>query len=111
MEYTGLLERLTKVEERVKSNTCRLEELSRVTDEIHTMSETMIQLVSDVRYTKETVRNLSEKVDQMDDRVDIVERGPADDLKSYKQTAVTAIITTIATALAVGMIVLVAQFI
>ena len=39
------LERLAKVEERAKSNTHRLDKLEPIINEIHTMSNTMIQLV------------------------------------------------------------------
>lgn len=111
MEYTELVQRITKVEERAKSNTHRLDKLEPVINEIHTMSETMVRLVEEVRHTNETVNNLSEKVDRMDSRVDVMENAPAKDLKKYKNTALTAIISTIATAFAAGLIFLIAHFI
>lgn len=37
--------RLTETEQRSKSNTHRLDKLEKVTEEIHTMSGTMVQLV------------------------------------------------------------------
>ena len=45
MDEKEIVERLTKVEERSKSNTHRLEKLEPIVGEIHTMSKTMIQLV------------------------------------------------------------------
>ena len=44
--------------------------LERVTEEIHTMSNTMIQLVEEVKHTNETVSSLDQKVEKMDSRVD-----------------------------------------
>ena len=67
-----ILERLTKVEERSKSNTHRLEKLEPIINEIHTMSNTMVQLVEEVKHTNETVSSLDEKVERMDSRVDVM---------------------------------------
>lgn len=111
MEEAEIVERLTKTEERGKSNTHRLDKLEPLVSEIHTMSNTMVQLVEELRHTNEAVRSLDEKVDRMDSRVDEMERAPADDAKAYKRTMVTAIISTVAGAFATGMIVLIAQFI
>lgn len=103
--------RLTEVAERAKSNTHRLDKLEPIVNEIHTMSNTMVQLVEEVKHTNEAVNSLDEKVDRMDSRVDSMERAPAVEAKKYKMTAITAIISTIAGALATGIIVLIAQFI
>ena len=111
MNEIDIEHRLTDVENRAKSNTHRLDKLEPIVDEIHTMSNTMVQLVQEVKHTNETVNNLDAKVDRMDSRVDDMERAPAEDAKKYKSTAVTAIISTIAGAFATGIIVMLAQFI
>ena len=111
MNEIDIEHRLTDVESRAKSNTHRLDKLEPIVDEIHTMSNTMVQLVQEVKHTNETVNNLDAKVDRMDSRVDEMERTPAKDAKTYKTTAITAIISTIAGAFTTGIIVLIAQFI
>ena len=111
MNEIDIEHRLTDVENRAKSNTHRLDKLEPIVDEIHTMSNTMVQLVQEVKHTNETVNNLDAKVDRMDSRVDDMERAPAEDAKKYKSTAVTAIISTIAGAFATGIVVMIAQFI
>ena len=111
MNEIDIEHRLTDVENRARSNTHRLDKLEPIVDEIHTMSNTMGQLVQEVKHTNETVNNLDAKVDRMDSRVDDMERAPAEDAKKYKSTAVTAIISTIAGAFATGIIVMIAQFI
>ena len=111
MNEIDIEHRLTEVENRAKSNTHRLDKLEPIVDEIHTMSNTMVQLVQEVKHTNETVNNLDAKVDRMDSRVDEMERTPAKDAKTYKTTAITAIISTIAGAFTTGIIVLIAQFI
>lgn len=110
MQEMELLERLTKAEERTKSNTHRLDKLEPIVDEIHTMSNTMVQLVEEIKHTNETVSSLDEKVERMDSRVDIMERSPADDMRAYRRTAVTAMISTIVGALAAGILVWVANY-
>ena len=111
MDELNIEHRLTDVENRAKSNTHRLDKLEPIVDEIHTMSNTMVQLVQEVKHTNETVDNLDAKVDRMDSRVDDMERAPAEDVKKYKSTAITAVISTIAGAFATGIIVMIAQFI
>ena len=111
MDELNIEHRLTDVENRAKSNTHRLDKLEPIVDEIHTMSNTMVQLVQEVKHTNETVNNLDAKVDRMDSRVDDMEKAPAKDAKTYKTTAITTIISTIAGAFATGIIVLIAQFI
>ena len=103
--------RLTRVEARAKSNTHRIDKLEPIVEEIHTMSETMVQLVEEVKHTNDNVCNLDKKIDSMDARVDVMERAPAEDVKKYKSVAVTAIISTISTALAIGLISMIAQYI
>lgn len=103
--------RLTETEQRSKSNTHRLDKLEKVTEEIHTMSGTMVQLVEEIKHTNENVCSLDEKVDHIDARVDDMERAPAEDVKKYKTTAVTAIISAISGAFATGLIMMIAQYI
>ena len=111
MNEIDIEHRLTDVENRARSNTHRLDKLEPIVEEIHTMSNTMVQLVQEVKHTNETVNNLDAKVDRMDSRVDDMEKAPAEDAKKYRTTAITAIISTVAGALATGIIMLIAQFI
>lgn len=99
MDEVDVEHRLTCIEARAKSNTHRLDKLEPIVNEIHTMSNTMVQLVQEVKHTNETVGALDEKIDRMDGRVDEMERAPADNVKNYKMTAVTAIISTVVGAL------------
>lgn len=110
MNEIDIEHRLTETESRAKSNTHRLDKLEPIVNEIHTMSNTMVQLVQEVKHTNRAVGSLDEKVDRMDSRVDEMERAPAEDAKKYKTTAVTAIISTLAGAFATGVIVLIAQY-
>lgn len=111
MQEIEFMERLTKAEERTKSNTHRLEKIEKVVDEIHTMSNTMIQLVQEVKHTNEAVKSLDEKVGRIDGRVDEMERLPAEDMKGYRRTAAAAVISVLAGALAAGGAMLVANYI
>lgn len=105
------LQRLTRTEERSKSNTHRLDKLESVVQEIHAMSETMIRLVEEIRHTNDAVAGMDGKIDRLDGRVDELERLPAKDARSYKKTAITAIISTIAGAIATGLVFAVVQYI
>lgn len=106
-----LLERLTANEQRAKSNTHRLDKMEPIVNEIHTMSNTMVQLVEEIKHTNETVSSLDEKVERMDSRVDVMERAPAEDLKAYRRTAAASIISAIAGAAAAGILAMAVNFI
>ena len=69
--------RLTEVEQRSKSNSHRIDKLEPIVEEIHTMSNTMVQLVQEVKHTNEAVSTIDKKVDRMDSRVDEMEKAPA----------------------------------
>lgn len=84
--------RLTEVEDRSKSNTKRLDKLEKVTDEIHTMSNTMVKLVEQTKATNENVHELKEKVEA-------IEKEPADNYKQLKKTIWTSIVTGILSAI------------
>lgn len=101
--------RITAVEQRAKSNTHRIDKLESVVEEIHTLSQTMVQLVDEVKHTNENVCTLDKKVEHMDSRVDSIEKEPAEDFKKYKNTAITAIISTVAGAMASGLLIMIAQ--
>ena len=95
MNEIDIEHRLTDVENRAKSNTHRLDKLEPIVEEIHTMSNTMVQLVQEVKHTNETVNNLDAKVDRMDSRVDDMERAPAKEWSNTKRTVFNTILGAI----------------
>jgi len=111
VESKEIVERLVKTEERTKSNTHRLDKLESLVNEIHTMTNTMVQLVEEVKHINETVRSLDDRMEQMDGRIDVMEHEPLNDLNMYKRTAITAIISTVAGALATGIVVVISNFV
>ena len=92
MNEIEIAERLTKVEERAKSNTHQIDELKPVVNEIHTMSKTMVQLVGEVQHTNENVVELKEKVETL-------ENEPAERWNSMRRTIFTTVVSTVAGAL------------
>lgn len=92
MNETEMEHRLTEVEARSKSNTHRIDKLEKVTEEIHTMSNTMIQLVEEVKHTNETVSSLDQKVEKMDGRVDDMERAPGKEWSNAKRTVFNTVV-------------------
>lgn len=95
MNEIDIEHRLTETDLRSKSNTSRLDKLEPIVDEIHTMSNTMVQLVQEVKHTNETVNNLNVKVDRMDIRVDDMEKAPAKEWSSMKRTIFNTILGAI----------------
>lgn len=87
--------RLTEVTERSKSNTHRLDKLEPIVEEIHTMSQTMVKLVEEVKHTNDTVCALDAKVDRMDSRVDDMEKAPVKEWSNTKRTVFNTILGAI----------------
>ena len=77
MNEVEIEHRITELEQRTKSNTHRLDKLDPIVEEIHTMSNTMVQMVQEIKHTNETVKGLDKKMDHMDHRVDEMEKAPA----------------------------------
>lgn len=92
MNETEMEHRLTEIEARAKSNTHRIDKLEKVTEEIHTMSNTMIQLVEEVKHANETVSSLDQKVEKMDGRVDDMERAPGKEWSNAKRTVFNTVV-------------------
>lgn len=97
MDEKELTERLIRTEERAKSNTHRLEKLEPIVNEIHTMSETMVRLVSEVQHTNENVSEIK-------DKVEILESKPSARMEQIKTAVITAVITAVASGLIGGWI-------
>lgn len=102
MIETEYVERLTKVEERSKSNTHQIEDLKPVVNEIHTMSKTMVELIGEVRHTNENVSELKDKVETL-------EKEPGKQWSATKRTFFTAITSSAGTAVAAGILYLISQ--
>ncbi len=98
------IEKLTRVEERSKSNTHRLDKLEPIVDEIHTMSKTMVELVQEVKHTNEAVSGLDVKVDRIDSRVDEMEKAPAKEINDTKRNIVNKAIGIVIEILIAGLI-------
>ena len=102
MIETEYVERLTKVEERSKSNTHQIEDLKPVVNEIHTMSKTMVELIGEVRHTNDNVSELK-------DKVEILEKEPGKQWSATKKTFFTSITSSIGTAVAAGILYLISK--
>lgn len=89
--------RLTEVEQRAKSNSHRLEKLEPVVEEIHNMSEILVAMTAEVKHT-------NENVEEIKDKVELMEQEPAKRWKDSTKAFVTAFLGAIGTALAGGLI-------
>lgn len=96
--------RLTEVEQRSKSNSHRIDNLEPIVNEIHTMSNTMVQLVQEVKHTNEAVSTIDKKVDRMDSRVDEMEKAPAKEWSNTKRTIINTAVGAVVGFLIAGLI-------
>lgn len=89
--------RLTRVEERSKSNTHRLDKLEPIVDEIHTMSETLVEMASEMKHTNKCVEEIKDKVDGM-------EQEPAKKWKDTTKTVFNAVLGALGAAIGAGLL-------
>lgn len=104
MDELEIEHRLTEVEQRSKSNTHRLDKLEPIVEEIHTMSNTMVQLVQEVKHTNEAVSSLDAKVERMDGRVDDMEKAPVKRMDSVKNKIIDTVLGVVVGFLVAGLI-------
>ena len=96
MASNDLNYRLTKVEERAKSNTHRIDKLEELTNTIQSLAITMNNTVNEIKYMREDVTSL-------DDRVAKIECEPVRKFNKYKDVIITSILTSLV-GLLVGLI-------
>lgn len=89
--------RLTEVEARSKSNTKRLDEMQPLVEEIHKMSEVLVEMTTEQRHTNRTVGEIKDKVEAL-------EQEPVKKLKESTKAFWGAFLGAIGTALAGGLI-------
>lgn len=89
--------RLTEVEQRAKSNTHRLNDLEPIVKEIHNMSETLVEMTAEMKHTNRNVEEIKEKVE-------VMEREPADRWRDSTRALFNAFLGAIGTAVAGGLI-------
>ena len=104
MNEIDIEHRLTETEARSKSNTHRLDKLEPIVDEIHTMSNTMVQLVQEVKHTNEAVGNIDAKVERIDTRVDEMERAPGKEWNNVKRTVLNTLLGAVVGFLIAGLL-------
>lgn len=104
MNEIQLEHRITEVEQRTKSNSYRLDKLEPIVEEIHTMSNTMVQLVQEVKHTNEAVSTIGKKVDRMDSRVDEMEKAPAKKWDKVKDKLLDIVLGAVAGFLIAGIL-------
>lgn len=103
MNEVEIEHRITELEQRSRSNTRRIDKLELIVDEIHTMSNTMVQLVQEVKHTNDAVGGLDQKVDRLDSRVDDMERAPGQEWSSAKKTIFNTILGAVVGFLIAGL--------
>ena len=89
--------RLTKVEERSKSNSHRLDKLEPIVEEIHKMSETLVEMTSEMKHT-------NKNVEEIKDKVETLEQEPVKKWKESTKAFWGAFLGALGTALAAGLI-------
>lgn len=88
MTTEEIAERLIKVEERSKSNTHQISELKPVVNEIYALSKTTAAMAANLNHINDNLSDIK-------DKVDVLEKTPAEDHKYYKRLAAGCVITTV----------------
>lgn len=88
MDEAEILQRLTKVEERSKSNTHRLDKLEPIIEEIHVMSEALVRLTTEVQHTNENISEMKGEVEELKNK-------PSVRMEQIKTSIITAVISSL----------------
>lgn len=94
--------RLTEVEQRSKSNSHRIENIEKMTEEIHELSKTMVVLCEHIKNTNDTVENLRDDVNNL-------KQEPGERWKASTKALFNAALGAIGTALGGGLIYLISN--
>lgn len=102
MIETEFVERLTKVEERSKSNTHQIDDLKPVVAEIHTMSITMMELTGEMKHTSSSLAEIKEEVCAL-------KQEPANKWKRLEDKTIDTVVGIVMGGMAAGLIIMIAQ--
>lgn len=96
---------------RLEGHEHEIKSLKHRMDDQEEQAKTLNDLVISVKELALNMKNMIDEQQRQGARLSKLENEPSDNWKSVKRTAVTAIISTVAGALAVGLIMLLAQYI
>lgn len=102
MDELNYEQRLTRVEERSKSNQHRLDDLEPLANDMHKLAEGIVKITVEMKHTNEDVRFIK-------DRVENLEQEPAKKWKDSTKALFNALLGAIGTAVAGGILWLIAQ--
>jgi len=97
MTEIEIRERLTKIEERSKSNGHRLDKLEPIVTEIHSISENMSVLVEQMKHTNENIKDLKQDVEG-------IKEEPSVRMIQVKTAIVTAVTSAVVSAIVAAII-------
>lgn len=102
MDELNYEQRLTRVEERSKSNTHRLDDLEPIAKDMHKLAEGIVKITVEMEHTNEDVSYIK-------DRVGLLEQEPAKKWNDTTKAFFNALLGAVGAAVAGGLLWLIAQ--
>lgn len=93
MTDVELVERLTEVDNRAKSNSHRLDKLERQSDAIHSLATAVGVMAEGQKHQGETIDRVANQVQSLDGKLDILERTPAQRWETLVKAGITAVVS------------------
>lgn len=95
----------------LENHTIRLSSIEKQVQQLQVISESIQNLTLSVNKLAINMENMLEEQRHQGERIRVLESEPGNNWKNTKKTFITAIVSTLAGALTVGLIVLIASFI
>lgn len=104
MEYEKLAERVTKLEERGKSNTKQLDEMGKKVDVLNRLATSIEVMANEQKHQRETMDSIKKDVSEMGEKIEAIEQKPGKRWESIVDKIVAGLAGALATAIFGGIV-------
>lgn len=100
-----------RLEEEDKRQNRRITELEEKVKEIHSLALAMERMSANIEKMAEAIERQGNLIEKQNDRLDVMEKEPVGQWNGIKKKAIETAVTVIVTALTIGAVALIAQYI
>ena len=87
------------LDERVAIQETNIKTIFKQIDDVKSELKAIHKLATSIELMAQKMQSVDEKVGSIDDRLDAIERQPSEDIRHYKRTTISCIITGVVTAI------------
>jgi chromosome condensin MukBEF ATPase and DNA-binding subunit MukB len=90
---------MNPIEEKIATHDANIKSIFHQIDDVKSEIKAIHKLATSIELLAQKMNSVDEKVDNIDDRLDAIEKKDSEDIRYYKRTTISCIITGVITAI------------